>query len=192
MFCKYCGTKLINEAAFCHECGKSTHEQPAYAPPVQPVQPVYQQPVPPVPPVQPVYQQPVPPVYPQPTYQQNVPPQYTYTVSANPHQPTAQVIINTPDLAKLEKQILSCGIWGLCLSMLGIPGIILSTIANKKANAYKQLTGCLSDKARTGYRLCKAGKAVSIIMAVIWAIVLTNLQSDPNFDFENPFGYYDF
>ena len=213
MFCKYCGSKLIDNAAFCHECGKATYEQPAYAPPAPqtpPVPPVYQQPAPPVQPVyappappQPVYQQPasqpVLTVYSQPvpqqappTYPQAVPPQYTYTVPANPVQPAPQAAVNTPDLAKLEKQILSCGIWGLCLSMLGVPGIILSTIANKKANAYKKLTGNLSDKARAGYRMCKAGKAVGIVMTVIWAIVLSTLEGDVTYDFNNPFEHYDF
>lgn len=60
MFCKYCGTKLMDDAVFCHACGKATNEQPAsrvqivYQPPVQPVQPVFQQPV---------YQAPIRPVY---------------------------------------------------------------------------------------------------------------------------------
>ena len=95
-------------------------------------------------------------------------------------------------LAKLEKQILSCGIWGLCLSMLGVPGIILSSIANKKANHYKRLTGKLSDKARAGYRMCKAGKAVGIVMTVVWVIILSSLEGNVNYDFTNPFEYYDF
>lgn len=176
MFCKYCGTKLIDEAAFCHECGKATYEQPVYTPPAPPAQPA--------PPVQPVY---VAPVQPAPA-----PPQYTYTVPANPVQPAPQPAATTPDLAELEKQILSCGIWGLCLSMLGVPGIILSTIANKKANAYKNLTGNLSDKARAGYRLGKAGKAVSIVMTVIWVIVISALENWIHYNFTNPFEYYDF
>ena len=198
MFCKYCGTQLIDEAAFCHECGKSTYEQPNYAPPApqpvqpvyqrpapQPVQPVYQQPVPHTQPVQPVYQQPAPqPV--QPVYQQPVPPQYTYTVPATPVQPAPQAATYAPDLAKLEQQILSCGIWGLCLSMLGVPGIILSVIANKKANEYKRLTGSLSNKAQVGYRLCKAGKAVSIVMTVILFFVINALEG-LDFDSINPF-----
>ena len=196
MFCKYCGTKLIDEAAFCHECGKATYEQPAYTPPsptAPPIQPVYQQPVQPIyqqpapQPVQPIYQQPV-----QPTYQQPVPPQYTYTVPSNPQQPAQQVTAYTPDLAKLEQQVLRCGIWGLCLSMLGVPGIILSVIANKKANAYKRLTGNLSDKARIGYRLCKAGKAVGIVMTIIWFLVTSALEGSVDYDFNNPFEYYDF
>lgn len=203
MFCKYCGTKLVDNAGFCHECGKSTVEQPVCQIPVQPVpqpvaqpipapqpipqpvyqQPVYQAPVPPVPPVQPAYQVPV--------YQQPAPAQYTYTVP--PVQPVPAAPVNDPAvLEKLEKQILSCGIWGLCLSMLGVPGIVLSTIANKKANAYKRMTGTLSGKARAGYRMCKAGKAVGIIMTIIWFIVLSSLGDNVSFDFDNPFGYYDF
>lgn len=195
MFCKYCGTKLIDEAAFCQECGKPTSEQPA--------QPVFQQPVPPARPVQVVYQQPVytPPAYTapvpptppvQPVYQQNVPPQYTYTVSANSAQTAPQPAVSSPASANQEQQILTFGILGLCLSMLGVPGIIFSSIAGNKANEYKQQTGTLDGKAGTGYRLAKAGKIVSIIMTVILTIVVLTLMGEVDYDFTNPFDYYDF
>lgn len=195
MFCKYCGTKLIDEAAFCQECGKPTSEQPA--------QPVFQQPVPPARPVQVVYQQPVytPPAYTapvpptppvQPIYQQNVPPQYTYTVSANSAQTAPQPAVSSPESANQEQQILTFGILGLCLSMLGVPGIIFSSIAGNKANEYKQQTGTLDGKAGTGYRLAKAGKIVSIIMTVILTIVVLALTGEVDHDFTNPFDYYDF
>lgn len=209
MFCKYCGTKLIDEAAFCQECGKPTSEQPAQpvfqqpVPPARPVQVVYQQPVytppaytapvPPTPPVQPVYQQNVPPTPPvQPVYQQNVPPQYTYTVSANSAQTAPQPAVSSPESANQEQQILTFGILGLCLSMLGVPGIIFSSIAGNKANEYKQQTGTLDGKAGTGYRLAKAGKIVSIIMTVILTIVVLTLTGEADYDFTNPFDYYDF
>lgn len=162
MFCKYCGTKLIDSAVFCHECGKATAEQP-----------VCQQPVPPVPPTQPVYQQPVPPVQPvyQPVYQQPVQPVYQ-----SPVQPVWQPPVPQPadpaQLAKLERQTLTFGILGLSLSMLGVPGIVLSGIAAKKAGIYKKLTGKVDGKVMTGYRLAKAGRTVGIIMTVLLSIIV--------------------
>ena len=196
MFCKYCGTKLIGDAAFCHACGKPTMEQPvqpAYQPPVPPappVQPVYQPPVAPVPPVQVVYQQPVPPV--QPVYQPPIQPapQYTYTIPGQPVQ--AAPAVDSLQLAQLEQQTLTFGILGLSLSMLGVPGIVFSSIAGKKANAYKKLTGSLTGKAATGYRLAKAGKVVSIIMTVILAIVVLSLQGETSYSYTDPYEYFDF
>ncbi|WP_290930029.1 flotillin-like protein FloA, partial [Fibrobacter sp.] len=90
-------------------------------PPVQPVKPE------PVPRVQIVYQAPVPPTPPE--APQNVPPaQYTYTIpgqAATP-QPAQQ--------EKLAQQALTFGILGLSLSMIGVPGIVFSSIAANKAN----------------------------------------------------------
>ena len=212
MFCKYCGTKLMDEAVFCHACGKATNEQPVQqpvepVPPVQPVypqpvpapqpvyrqpvpapQPVYQQPVPPVPPVQPMYQPPVPPVYPQP-----VQPVYQAPVQPVIQQPVRPVY-DPAVAAKLEKQALTCGILGLSLSLLGVPGIIFSAIAGSKASALKKLTGQLSGKAKTGYGLGKAGKIVSIIMTVIWALTLPSLLTEllNSFYFDNPFEHFSF
>ena len=200
MFCKYCGTKLMENAVFCHACGKATDEQPAVqqpAQPVPPVQPVYQQPVPapqpvyqqPVPATQPVYQQPAPPappvqpVYQQPAYQAPQPP-----VFQQPVQP-----VYDPAVAeKLENQALTCGILGLSLSVLGVPGIIFSSIGGGKASAFKKLTGQLTGKARTGYGLAKAGKIVGIIMTVIWALTLPSLISELIYAFDNPFEHFSF
>lgn len=208
MFCKYCGTKLIDDAAFCHECGKTTAEQPvqpAHQPPVSPapaVQPVYQPPVTPVPPVQIVYQRPEPvcqqPVYQQPIYQQPTPPvqpappQYTYTIPGQPAQAAPAPTEDALQLAQLEQQTLTFGILGLCLSMLGVPGIIFSSIAGKKAHTYKQLTGNLTGKAAVGYRLAKAGKIVSIIMTVILTLIVLTAQGEIDFEYNDPFEYYDF
>lgn len=188
MFCKYCGSKLVaDNAAFCHECGKATCEQPVATVPVQPV------PAPQPVPVQVVYQQPAQPAYQVPLYQQ-VAPQYTYTVppvQSAPQQPA----VDPAQLEKLEKQTLTLGIVGLCLSMLGLPGLIVSCIGAKKAGRYKQLTGGLSQKARTGYNLAKAGRAVGIVMTVLLFIVVSTLaQGDVTYDYDysDPFEYYDF
>lgn len=171
MFCKYCGAKLIDGAAFCHECGKATYEQPVCPPPV-----------PPVPPVQPVYQQPVPPV--QPAYTYHVP----SPVPTIPAQPAA----DPAQLEKLAQQTLTFGILGLCLSMLGVPGIVLSSIGGKNANTYKKLAGNLTGKALVGYRLAKAGKIISIIMTVILTLVVMALQSEVTYEYNDPFEYFSF
>lgn len=207
MFCKYCGVKLVEDAIFCQECGKATAEQPAqpvYQPPVPPappVQPVYQPPVQPVPPVQIVYQRPEPPVEPAyrpPVYQQPVPPvqpaapQYTYTIPGQPAQAAPAPTADAIQLAQLEQQTLTFGILGLCLSMLGVPGIIFSSIAGKKAHAYKSMTGNLTGKAAIGYKLAKAGKIVSIIMTVVLAILVLTWDGETSFDYTDPFEYFDF
>ena len=198
MFCKYCGTTLMDEAVFCHACGKATNEQPAVQQPVQPVQqpvqPVQQSVQPVQQPVQPVYQQPtyqippMQPVYQQPVYQAPVPP--AQPVYQQPPQPAFDPAV----AQKLEKQALTCGILGLSLSLLGVPGIIFSAIAGSKASALTKLTGQLSGKAKTGSGLAKAGKVVSIILTVVWALTLPSLLTElfNSFTFDNPFEYFSF
>lgn len=193
MFCKYCGSKLIDGAAFCHECGKSAVEAPApqmpVTPPAPPAQPayqvhVYQQPVA-TPPAQPDYQVPV--------YQQPVQPAYTYTFPPVQQPAPAAPAAESAELERLEKQALTLGIVGLCLSMLGVPGLVLSCIGSGKASKYKQLTGGLSVKARTGYKLAKAGKIVGIVMTVLLAIIVPNLlEGDVTYDYVEPFEYFDY
>ena len=190
MFCKYCGSKLIDGAAFCHDCGKSTVEAPApqmpVTPPVPPVQPMYQQPVctPPLPQM-PAYQVPV--------YQQPVQPAYTYTFPPVQQSAPAKPAADPAVLEQLEKQALTLGIVGLCLSMLGVPGLVFSCIGSGKASKYKQLTGGLSAKARTGYKLAKAGKIVGIVMTVLLAIIVPNiLEGDVTYDYTEPFEYFDY
>ena len=168
MFCKYCGSKLLDDAAFCHECGKATCEQNA--------QPVYQQPAPPVQPVQP--QQ---PVYQPPVYQPPVAPQDTYTIPAQPVQqsvvqPVQQSYSEADQLAELQQQTLTFGILGICLSILGLPGFILSVIAAKKANAYKKRTGKVDGKVLVGYRLSKAGRAIGVVMTIVLYFLISALR----------------
>lgn len=190
MYCKYCGTKLLEDAAFCHECGKATVEIPVQ----QVVMPMQPMPVPAQPmaaPVQPVYSAPaysIPPV-------QQPQPQYTYTyppVQPNiPLQPT----VPTGELAKLEKQALTLGIVGLCLSSLGLPGLIISCIGAKKAGRYKALTGNLSGKARTGYKLAKAGRIVGIISTVFLFLLISAIAEGEvyyDFDYLEPYEYFDY
>lgn len=185
MFCKYCGSKLIDGAAFCHDCGKSTVEAPAPQMPVTPAVPT-----------QPVYVQPVPPAAPAyqvPLYQQPVQPAYTYTFPPVQQSAPAAPAADPAELEQLEKQALTLGIVGLCLSMLGVPGLVLSCIGSGKASKYKQLTGGLSAKARTGYKLAKAGKIVGIVMTVLLAIIVPNiLEGDVTYDYTEPFEYFDY
>lgn len=185
MFCKYCGSKLIDGAAFCHDCGKSTVEAPAPQMPVTPAAPT-----------QPVYVQPIPPAAPAyqvPLYQQPVQPAHTYTFPPVQQSAPAAPAADPAELEQLEKQALTLGIVGLCLSMLGVPGLVLSCIGSGKASKYKQLTGGLSAKARTGYKLAKAGKIVGIIMTVLLAIIVPNiLEGDVTYDYTEPFEYFDY
>ena len=200
MFCKYCGSKLVSDnAAFCHECGKATYEQPAA--PVQepaPVVPVTPVPVAPVQaiPVQPVYQPPVytppaPPAYQVPVFQQ---PQYTYTVPPVQQQ-SVKPAVDPAELEVLEKKALTHGILALSLCMLGLPGIIFGSIGTGKAGSYRNLAGSLSDKARTGYKLAKAGKIVGIIMTVLLGIIVPTVLEEGilnNLNPANPFEYFSF
>lgn len=185
MFCKYCGSKLIDGAAFCHDCGKSTVEAPAPQMPVTPAAPT-----------QPVYVQPVPPAAPAyqvPLYQQPVQPACTYTFPPVQQSAHAAPAADPAVLEKLEKQALTLGIVGLCLSMLGVPGLILSCVGSGKASRYKKLTGGLSAKARVGYRLAKAGKIVGIVMTVFWISILPYLlEADVSYTPTEPFEYFDF
>ena len=134
MFCQYCGTKLQEAAAFCHECGKAVSVQPIYTKPI---------------------------------------PTSTETISAQ----------------KLSRETLIFGILGLSLCLLGVPGIVLSSIATSKANHIKKTTGQLSNQALTGYRLAKAGKIVSIIATVVWAFLLPALING-EISYSSPYEYF--
>lgn len=127
----------------------------------------------------PTYRQPTPPV--QPVHQ----PQPPISSSAQPYPEPEQ-------LQKLEQQTLVFGILGLCLSMLGVPGIVFSSVAGGRASALKKLTGALTGKALVGYRLAKAGKIVSIIMTVVLSLLALILQNEINYYYNDPFEYFSF
>ena len=202
MFCKYCGTKLLDTAAFCHACGNTTNEPPVEQPvqAVSPAQPAYRPSATPVSPVQSVYQQPVQPApstqnnYQQPMYQPPVAPvQSVYQPPVQPaYQPYVQPVSDFATVENLQNQTLTFGILGLSLSILGVPGIIFSSIAGNKASALKKLTGQITGKARVGYKLAKAGKIVSIILTVLWTLILPTLLSELLYSFDNPFEYFSF
>ena len=122
-------------------------------------------------------------------YQQPVQPQHTCIVS---DKPPVRPDYDPAEADQLQNQALTFGILGLSLSILGVPGIIFSAIAGSKASALKKLTGQLTGKARTGHGLAKAGKIVSIIMTVVWALALPSLIGKLIYAFDNPFEYFSF
>ena len=82
-------------------------------------------------------------------------------------QSAQQYSTEADQLAKLQQQTLTLGILGICLSILGLPGFILSVIAAKKASAYKKRTGKVDGKVLVGYRLSKAGRAIGVVMTIV-------------------------
>ena len=77
-----------------------------------------------------------------------------------------------PELNSLAKNTMILGIAGLALSEMGIPGIIVSSIALNKAAEFERKAGKLFGKARLGRNLAKAGKIVGIVMTILWAFII--------------------
>lgn len=158
MFCSNCGNQIPEDSLFCGNCGTKVEApaapQPAYKAPQQPAYQAVQEPV---------Y------VAPQPAYQAVQQPAY-----AVPQQPVqvAPVVnnANDPELNSLATNTMIFGIIGLALSELGVPGIILSSIAMNKAAEFESKAGSLYGKAKVGRRLAKPGKIVGIIMTIFWTI----------------------
>ena len=128
MYCESCGSFIQDGESFCSNCGARA-PQPI-AQPVQPVQPVYQQPVyqqstpQPGQPVyqQPVYQQPVQPIYQQPAYQQVVVTQLPDNRSRINGAATAGLVfgIITACLCWLPVVNLIPAVFGLIFSIVGL------------------------------------------------------------------------
>ena len=153
MFCKNCGNQLPDNALFCGSCGTKVEA------PAAPQQPAYEAPQPA--PQQPTY------VAPQPAPQQ---PAYVAPQSA----PQA----HDPYKDELAGSVLSKGIAGLALSLaLGVPGIIVSAGAQRKAKEYESRYGALSGKAKVGSILSKVGLPVSIGMTVMYFLYIIILAS---------------
>ena len=154
MFCSNCGTQIPEGSLFCGNCGTKVEAQPAPQPAPQPAYEAVQQPA---------YQ-----AVQQPAYEA---PQPAYTVPQQPVQ-VAPVVnnANDPELNSLATNTMIFGIIGLALSELGVPGIILSSIAMNKAAEFESKAGSLYGKAKVGRRLAKPGKIVGIIMTIFWAI----------------------
>lgn len=152
MFCPNCGNKIGEGALFCASCGTKVEA------PAAPVQPAYE-----------AVQQPAYEAVQQPAYEAVQQPAYQI-----PQQPVqvAPVVnnANDPELNSLATNTMIFGIIGLALSELGIPGIILSSIAMNKAAEFESKAGSLYGKAKVGRRLAKPGKIVGIIMTIFWAI----------------------
>ena len=149
MFCKNCGNQLPDNALFCGSCGTKVEA------PAAPQQPAYEAPQ------QPAY------VAPQPAPQQ---PAYVA--------PQAAPQANDPYKDELAGSVLSKGIAGLALSLaLGVPGIIVSAGAKRKAREYESRYGELSGKAKVGSILSKVGLPVSIGMTVMYFLYLLILAT---------------
>ena len=144
MFCKNCGNQLPDNALFCGSCGTKVEA------PAAPQQPAYEAPQ------QPAY------VAPQPAPQQ---PAYVAPQSA----PQA----NDPYKDELAGSVLSKGIAGLALApVFGVPGIIVSAGAKRKAREYESRYGELSGKAKVGSILAKVGLPLSLGMTGFYLLLI--------------------
>lgn len=149
MFCKNCGNQLPDNALFCGSCGTKVEA------PAAPQQPAYEAPQ------QPAY------VVPQPAPQQ---PAYVA--------PQAAPQAHDPYKDELAGSVLSKGIAGLALApVFGVPGIIVSAGAKRKAREYESRYGELSGKAKVGSILSKVGLPVSIGMTVMYFLYIIILVS---------------
>lgn len=154
MFCQNCGNQLTEGAAFCGQCGAKVAE------PAAPQQPTYEAPqsAP-----QPAYEAPQP-AYSAPQTSYTVPQPAPVVAPARPQE--------DPELNELAKSTMIMGIIGLALSELGLPGLIVSNIAMKKAAEFESKAGGLFGKAKVGRRLAKPGKIVGLIMTIFWAVYI--------------------
>ena len=110
----------------------------------------------------------------QPAY---VAPQQPAYVAPQPA-PQAAPQANDPYKDELAGSVLSKGIAGLALApVFGVPGIIVSAGAKRKAREYESRYGELSGKAKVGSILSKVGLPVSIGMTVMYFLYLIILAS---------------
>lgn len=180
MFCSKCGTQVAEGAAFCANCGNSLKAEapvvveapvevaapaveapvevaaPAVEAPVEVAAPAVEAPVEVATPVAaPVYQEPTyqAPTYQAPTYQQ------APTYNTAPVQPVD------------ANSLMIKGIIAIALCELGIPGIILGSMAKKMAAQFMaQNNGQIFGKAKVGSILGRVGFGVGIAFTIIWGI----------------------
>lgn len=141
MFCKNCGNQLPDDAVFCGHCGTRVESEPA---------------------VQPAYAAPQEPVY--------AAPQTTYTVPQSAPVVAPARPQEDPELNELAQSTMILGIVGLALSELGLPGLIISSIAMKKAEEFERRAGGFYGKAKVGRRLAKPGKILGLIMTIFLTV----------------------
>ena len=92
--------------------------------------------------------------------------------------PQAAPQANDPYKDELAGSVLSKGIAGLALApVFGVPGIIVSAGAKRKAREYESRYGELSGKAKVGSILSKVGLPVSIGMTVMYFLYLLILAT---------------
>lgn len=158
MFCNNCGSQLHDGAVFCGNCGAKIEVQVAPQAPVQDA------------PQQPTYTAPQQPTYtaPQPTY---VPSQPTYVPPPRPGT-VPPVHKQDPELDSLARSTMILGIVGLATGFnVGVPGIIVSIMALKKAKEFERKAGSLYGKAQLGRKLAKPGIIVGIAMTIVMIIL---------------------
>ncbi|MBQ7386235.1 MAG: zinc ribbon domain-containing protein [Ruminococcus sp.] len=166
MFCSKCGTQVQEGAAFCANCGNSLAAAPVAEPvaevatpvveaPVEVAAPAVEAPVEVATPVAaPVYQEPTyqAPTYQEPTYQQ------APTYNTAPVQPVD------------AKSLMIKGILAIALCEIGIPGIILGSMAKKLAAQFMaQNNGQIFGKAKVGSILGRIGFGFGIGFTIFWA-----------------------
>lgn len=168
MFCSKCGTQVADGAAFCANCGNSLKVEapvvetpvvevatPVVEAPVEVAAPVVEAPVEVATPVAaPTYQE---PTYQAPTYQ-------APTYQAPAYQQTSEAPVD-------DKSLMIKGIIALALCELGIPGIILGSMAKKQAAQFMaQHNGQIFGKAKIGSILGRIGFGFGIGFTIFWAI----------------------
>ena len=152
MFCSKCGTQVADGTAFCANCGNSLKaEAPVVETPVEVAAPVAEAPVEVAAPAveAPTYQA---PTYQAPTYQ------------APAYQQTSEAPVD-------DTSLMIKGIIALALAEIGIPGIILGSMAKKQAAQFMaQHNGQIFGKAKIGSILGRIGFGFGIGFTIFWAI----------------------
>ncbi len=163
MFCRFCGTQLPDNSAFCPSCGAA---QSSVSSTPQPT-----------------------PVSSEPTYDPSYDPSYkpSYEPSHEPsHEPSYEPsydaaqfntpLTNTPAVSSTP--ILVFGILALsfaCTFYLSFLGIIFGAITMSRAKSFLATMGSLSGKAKTGRILGKVGLILGIVLTAILVFVVTLL-----------------
>ena len=106
----------------------------------------------------------------QPAYQSYQQPNYSYQQQAYTPNYQPAPTASDPYLEDLAGSILGKGIAGLILGFMGLPGIIVSSIAMKQTAEFVSRTGSLYGKAKVGRRLAKPGLIVGIVMTAFYTL----------------------
>lgn len=173
MFCSNCGTQIPDNASFCANCGTAVKaaapvaETPVVEEAVPVAAPVVEEAIPVAAPVAaPVVEEAAPVAAPVQEAQNVYAPAPTYT------QPTYSAPTNAAPVANVDaNSLLIKGILALALCELGIPGIILGSMAKKLAAQFMAANnGQVFGKAKIGSILGRIGFGFGIGFTVFWGI----------------------